>query len=235
MTINFMNIQYMSTNKIIIFGTLDLAELSHYYLSKDTDYEVIGFTVNKEYLTKDFFTPRGSSTSYPVFEFETLETIFPPSEYLLFAPMTGSKMNMVRKRIYEEGKRKGYNFISYVSPKATVCDNKIGENCFILEDNTLQPFTEIGNNVMMWSGNHIGHHGKIDDHVFFTSHVVLSGHCHVKERSWFGVNSTIRDFVTIGEGSLIAMGSMITKSTDDNGFYMGSPAKKQDKSPLDVM
>jgi sugar O-acyltransferase (sialic acid O-acetyltransferase NeuD family) len=149
--------------------------------------------------------------------------------------MTGSKMNMVRKRIYEEGKRKGYNFISYVSPKATVCDNKIGENCFILEDNTLQPFTEIGNNVMMWSGNHIGHHGKIDDHVFFTSHVVLSGHCHVKERSWFGVNSTIRDFVTIGEGSLIAMGSMITKSTDDNGFYMGSPAKKQDKSPLDVM
>ena len=146
----------MSTNKIIIFGTLDLAELSHYYLSKDTDYEVIGFTVNKEYLTKDFFTPRGSSTSYPVFEFETLETIFPPSEYLLFAPMTGAKMNMVRKRIYEEGKRKGYNFISYVSPKATVCDNKIGENCFILEDNTLQPFTEIGNNVMMWSGNHIG-------------------------------------------------------------------------------
>jgi sugar O-acyltransferase (sialic acid O-acetyltransferase NeuD family) len=136
-------------------------------------------------------------------------------------------MNNNRKRIYEEGKKKGYTYISYISSKATICGNKIGENCFILEDNTLQPFTEIGNNVVMWSGNHIGHHGKIEDHVFFTSHVVLSGHCHVKERAWFGVNSTIRDGLTIGEGSLIAMGSAVTKSTDDDGLYMGSPATKQ--------
>ena len=64
---------------------------------------------------------------------------------------------------------------------------------------------------------------------FFTSHVVLSGHCLVKERAWFGVNSTIRDFTTIGEGSLIAMGSVITKDTEDDGFYMGIPAKKQAK------
>jgi acyl-[acyl carrier protein]--UDP-N-acetylglucosamine O-acyltransferase len=89
--------------------------------------------------------------------------------------MTGVKMNNMRKAVYEQGKEMGYEFISYVSSKATVCDNKIGDNCFILEDNTLQPFTEIGNNVVMWSGNHIGHHGKIEDHVFFTSHVVLSG------------------------------------------------------------
>ena len=83
---------------------------------------------------------------------------------------------------------------------------------------------------VMWSGNHIGHHGIIEDHVFFTSHVVLSGHCHVKERSWFGVNATIRDYTTIGEGSLIAMGALITKDTEDNGFYLGYPAKKQGKT-----
>lgn len=235
MIINYTNTQYMSTNKVIIFGVEDSAELAHYYLTKDTSYEIIGFTVNQEFIKDENFKPRNSEKTYSVFPFENIENIFPPSEYLLFAPMTGAKMNLIRKKIYEEGKNKGYKFISYVSPKATVCDNKIGENCFILEDNTLQPFTEIGNNVVMWSGNHIGHHGKIEDHVFFTSHVVLSGHCHVKERAWLGVNSTIRDFVTIGEGSLIAMGSMITKSTEDNGFYLGSPAKKQDKNPLDIM
>ena len=73
-----------------------------------------------------------------------------------------------------KGKKKGYDFYSYVSPKATVLTNKIGENCFILEDNTIQPFVEIGNNCVLWSGNHIGHHGKIDDHVFITSHCVVS-------------------------------------------------------------
>jgi sugar O-acyltransferase (sialic acid O-acetyltransferase NeuD family) len=217
-------------NKVIIFGILDTAELAHYYLTNDSEYEVVAFTVNKEYMKGDTFTPINSDKSYPVVPFEELENTYPPSDYLFFAPMTGVKMNNVRKRIYEEGKEKGYEYISYVSSKATVCDNKVGENCFILEDNTLQPFTEIGNNVVMWSGNHIGHHGKIEDHVFFTSHVVLSGHCLVKERAWIGVNATIRDYITIGEGSLIGMGALVTKNTEDDGLYMGAPAKLQ-KAP----
>jgi sugar O-acyltransferase (sialic acid O-acetyltransferase NeuD family) len=213
---------------VIIFGTLDTAELAHYYLENDSPYTVVAFTVNKEYIKEDTFK------GLPVVPFEELEQHYPPTEYRLFAPMTGVKMNTLRKKIYEEGKARGYEFISYVSSKATVCDNEIGDNCFILEDNTLQPFTKIGNNVVMWSGNHIGHHGIIEDHVFFTSHVVLSGHCHVKERAWFGVNATIRDFTTIGEGSLIAMGALITKDTDDNGFYLGSPARKQAKTALET-
>jgi sugar O-acyltransferase (sialic acid O-acetyltransferase NeuD family) len=209
-------------NKVIIFGTKDTAELAHWYLTNDSNYEIVAFTLNQEYISATEFK------GLPVVPFEELEKLYPPSEYLFFAPMTGIKMNNVRKKIYEEGKKKGYTYISYISSKATICENKIGENCFILEDNTLQPFTEIGNNVVMWSGNHIGHHGKIEDHVFFTSHVVLSGHCHVKERAWFGVNSTIRDGLTIGEGSLIAMGAVITKSTEADGLYMGTPAKKQE-------
>jgi len=216
------------SSKIIIFGTLDTAELAHWYLENDSPYTVAAFTVNKEYIKEDTFK------GLPVVPFEELEQHYPPTEYRLFAPMTGVKMNTLRKKIYEEGKTKGYDFVSYVSSKATVCDNEIGENCFILEDNTLQPFTKIGNNVVMWSGNHIGHHGIIEDHVFFTSHVVLSGHCHVKERAWFGVNSTIRDYITIGEGSLIGMGALITKNTEPNGLYIGAPAKKQEKTALET-
>ena len=143
-------------------------------------------------------------------------------------------MNRNREKIYLEGKARGYEFISYISSKATICDNQIGENCFILEDNTIQPFTSIGNNVVLWSGNHIGHHGRIDDHVFFTSHVVLSGHCHVKSYSFFGVNATIRDYLTIGEGTLVAMGSSVTKATDDWGVYLGNPARKGPKPSNEV-
>lgn len=225
----------MSTNKIIIFGVLDLAELAHYYISRDTDYEIVGFTVNRDYMVNDKFSPKNSNKTYNVYPFENLEDIFSPLEYSLFAPITGSRMNKNRELIYNEGKSKGYSFISYVSPMATINDNIIGENCFIFEDNTLQPFTDIGNNVIIWSGNHIGHHGKIDDHVFITSHVVISGHCHIKSNSWIGVNSTIKDGIVIGEGTLIGMGSLITKSTEDECFYMGSPAKKQDKKPIDVI
>jgi sugar O-acyltransferase (sialic acid O-acetyltransferase NeuD family) len=217
------------TKNVVIFGSNDFAELAHFYLTTDSEYNVVGFTVNEAYKTTDRFK------SLPVVTFESLLTEFPPNEVLLFIPMVGIKMNEVRKTLYLSAKEMGYNFITYVSSKSTNLSESIGENCFILEDNTLQPFTKIGNNVILWSGNHIGHHSIIEDHVFFTSHIVLSGHCRVKQNSWIGVNSTIRDGVTIGESTLIGMGSLITKSTDDYGFYLGSPAKKQINKSIDVL
>ena len=102
----------------------------------------------------------------------------------------------------------------------------LGDNCFILEDNTIQPFTTIGSNVIMWSGNHIGHHSVIRDHVLFTSHVVLSGHCVVEPYCFFGVNSTVRDGLHLAEGTLVAMSAAVTKDTEAWGVYQGLPAKK---------
>ena len=215
-------------SKIIIFGTKDTAQLAHYYLTHDSEHEVVGFTVSVKHKTLDTFC------NLPVIPFENLENIFSNQEYKIFAPMTGKGMNDIRKKIYLDIKSKGYECISYVSSKCTNLSENIGENCFILEDNTIQPFVTIGNNVVLWSGNHIGHHSIIRDNAFFTSHVVLSGHCDVGQNSWFGVNATIRDYTKIGNYSLIAMGSLITKNTDEYGFYMGAPAKKQEKTSLEV-
>ena len=229
---DYTNTQHMFTNKeilkrkVVVFGISDLAELAHYYLTNDSPYEIVAFTVNKEYLLGDTFTPRGTDKIYPVVSFEELEQYYSPTEYLLFAPMTGAKMNTLRKKLYEEGKTKGYEYISYISSKATVCNNKIGENCFIMEDNTIQPFVEVGNNIIMWSGNHIGHHSIIKDNVFFSSHVVLSGHCVVDQYCWLGVNSTIRDHIHLAEGTFVAMSAMIAKNTKPNKRYMGVPAKE---------
>lgn len=206
--------------KIVIFGVLDTAQLAHYYLKKDPSVEVVGFTVNERYLPES-----RHFEGLPVVPFESLHEYFPHARYKLFAPMTGRKMNRQRESIYLQGKEKGYDFISYVSPHATVNDNLIGENCFILEDNTLQPFTRIGNNVVMWSGNHIGHHGEIHDHAFFASHVVLSGHCLVHSYAWLGVNSTITNNCTIAEGTCVAMGALISKDTQPWQLYVGAPAR----------
>ena len=77
---------------------------------------------------------------------------------------------------------------------------------FILENNIIQPYVKIGNNVTLWSGNHIGHHSVIKDHCLFPL-VVISGRVTVDEQCFFGVNSTIRDNITIGKKSMIGAGS----------------------------
>lgn len=208
--------------RVIIFGVADFASLGHFYLNHDTPHEVVAFSVSAEYM------PAGKTfEGLPVVEFEEVERKYSPADYGFFAPMSQRKMGHLREGVYKNIKAKGYEMISYVSSKATVWPGtKIGENCFILEDNTLQPFTPIGNNVVMWSGNHIGHHGIIHDHVLFTSHVVLSGHCTVEPYCFFGVNATIRDGLKIAEGSLIAMAAGVFTDTEPWGVYKGCPAKK---------
>jgi sugar O-acyltransferase (sialic acid O-acetyltransferase NeuD family) len=208
--------------KVIIFGIKDFAELAHFYLTHDSEHEVVAFSVNQEYLPEETIFH-----GLPILPFENIETNLSPSEYHFFAPMSPQKMNRLRESIYNQIKAKDYQFVNYISSKATVFPRQIiGDNCFILEDNTIQPYTSIGNNVIMWSGNHIGHHSVIKDHVMFTSHVVLSGHCIVESHCFFGVNSTLKDGLTIAEGTFLAMGGVLTKNTEAWSVYKGHPAEK---------
>jgi len=216
--------------KVIIFGVQDFAQLANFYLQHDSEHEVVAFSVNREYLPDD-----KSFEGLPVVAFENVEQSYAPADFKFFAPMSPRRMNRLREHIYRQIKEKGYELISYISSKATLFrGTSIGDNCFILEDNTIQPFASVGNNVILWSGNHIGHHSIIKDHVSFTSHVVLSGHCVVEPFSFFGVNSTVRDGIHIAEGSLIGMAAAVTSDTEPWGVYKGNPAKKGETLSTDL-
>jgi sugar O-acyltransferase (sialic acid O-acetyltransferase NeuD family) len=215
--------------KVIIFGIQDFAELAHYYLENDSDHQVAAFCVNEQYLPEN-----RTFKGLPVVAFEDVASLYPTSEYVFFAPMAPQRMNRLREEVYNNIKNKGYRLISYVSSKAAIFDNEIGDNCFILENNTIQPFTTIGNNVILWSGNHIGHHSVIKNHIMFTSHVVLSGHCVVENYCTLGVNATIRDGITIAEGTFVAMAASIIKDTESWGLYKGNPAIKSEKSTREL-
>lgn len=215
--------------KIVIFGTSQLASLAHFYFDEDSPHQVVAFTVDKDYIIEDNY--RG----LPVVAFEDIENHFPPSEYKMFLPISFKQMNYFRKAKFNEAKKKGYQCVNYISSKATTWpDINIGENCFIFEDNTIQPFVKIGNNCVLWSGNHIGHHTIIKDHVFITSHVVISGCCEIGENSFFGVNSTIRDETNIGKASLIGMGAIITKDTPEFSIWIGAKSVLRNGKSIDI-
>lgn len=210
-----------NSKPVIIFGLSDNAQLANFYLTNDSDHTVAGFCVDQKYMPENL-----EYMGLPVYCFEEVEKTCPPEKYNFFAPLAPAKMNGVRQEKYAAIKAKGYGCISYISSKASNFSTKIGENCFILEDNTIQPFTEIGDNVILWSGNHIGHHGKIGDHVMFTSHVVMSGHCEIGNNCFLGVNSTISNGIKLGEGTLVSLGSVIEVDTDPWSIYKGNPATK---------
>lgn len=205
------------SKKAVIFGTGSFGEVAWFYLTHDSEYEVVAFTENP--VSKE--TLKG----LPVVDFSTLEKSHPPESYEILIAVGASKLGAIRREFSEKAKEKGYRLIRYICSKATVWTEDIGENCFIFEDNTIQPFVSIGKNTVLWSGNHIGHHTRIDDDCFITSHVVISGHCHVKKNSFLGVNATLRDGITIGEYNIIGANALIMKNTSDNDVYVPEKTK----------
>jgi sugar O-acyltransferase (sialic acid O-acetyltransferase NeuD family) len=215
--------------KIIIFGSGDIAQIANYYFKIDSTYEVVAFTVNIAYMKENSFE------GLPVVAFEEIKDKYPPSQFKMFIAVSYAQLNKVRERIYNESKAMGYNLVSYISSKCTFLSQyPAGDNCFIFEDNTIQSFVKIGNNVTLWSGNHIGHHSVIKDHNFISSHVVVSGHCIINSNSFIGVNSTLGHNVEIGSENIIGAGCIITKNTDAGEVYVPARSIKLNKSSSDI-
>lgn len=210
----------MSTKPIVVFGgDSDLVELACFYFETDAGRKIAAITMDGAYLKEDTFLGR------PAVAFEDVARHFSPATHDLFVALSYSKVNSVRRRKCQEALAKGYTLPSYVSSRATVFSTlRHGFNCFILEDNTIQPFCRIGNGVTLWSGNHIGHHATIGDYVFITSHVVISGAVVVGEQTFIGVNSTVNDSVKIGRECVIGSGSLVPRDLADLSVVSGEPA-----------
>ncbi len=207
--------------RLIIFGAGEIAQLAHFYFDTDSDYEVVAFTIDGSYIQDPTFC------GLPVIAFEDITNQFPPDENDFFVALSYSKLNAIRKEKYLAAKTLGYQLTSYISSNATVLNQGcIGDNCFIFEDNTIQPFVKIGNNVTLWSGNHIGHHSLIKDHCFIASHVVVSGGVEIGEQCFIGVNATLRDHIKIGERCVLGAGTLLLADADPEGVYIGSSTER---------
>ena len=200
--------------KLVIVGDSAFAAIACEYFTHDSDYEVAGFSVERTWLKHD------TLFDLPMVAFEDLESVFPPSSHDVFVAATYTQMNRLRARLAQAAKDRGYALASYVSSRAFVWGNVIlGEHCFIFEDNTVQPFVEIGDNVVLWSGNHIGHHSRIGSHCFVASHVVVSGFVDIGEYCFIGVNATLINNLSIANDCWIGPGVIITRNTSAGEFY----------------
>jgi len=206
--------------KLLIFGTGTLGEIAGYYFSNDSSYDLIGFVDSA-----DFVNDKTLLMGLPVMNWDDACKNFSSNDVHFFVAIGYRKTNSVRQNRYEQIKAAGYTCASYISSRATVLTQDIGENCFILENNVLQPFTVVGNNVTMWSGNHLGHHSIIEDNVFIASHAVISGKCRIGANSFLGVNCCLHDGVSIGEKSVVGAGAIVATSCEPRSLF--SPVKTE--------
>jgi sugar O-acyltransferase (sialic acid O-acetyltransferase NeuD family) len=199
--------------KVVIFGTSEIAEIVQFYLTHDSEHEVVAFTVDGAYRKEDSFR------DLPLVSFEELETYYPPSEYQLFIAVSYQKVNKLRAEKYFNAKQRGYSFITYISSEASYYGTPVGENTFIFPHCVIQPFSSIGNNCLLFGPNRVSHHCTIEDHCFFASDIVMGGGVVVGEYTFVGLNVTLRNYIKIGKENIIGAGAILLSDTEDKAVY----------------
>ena len=207
--------------KLIIFGLGETADIAYEYFKYDSDYEVIGFTAEDEFITQNEYQ------NLHVIPFNEVTLKYTPEEVYFFVAISFTQLNRIREKCFNLVKQKGYKCANYISSRAFVWHNvEIGENVMIFENNVIQHKVKIGNGVILWSGNHIGHQSIIEDFVYIASHVVISGFCKIGSHSFIGVNATFNDNISIAADTIVGSGSLVVKNFEEMGkVLVGSPAR----------
>ena len=213
------------TRKLVLFGDSAFAEIAREYFDHDSPYEVVAFTVTSDYLREPV------KDGLPVVPFEQVAELYPPDRHDLHVALVYNQLNRPRMAFYAAAKALGYTLANYVSSRAFVWRNvTMGDNVFIFEDNTVQPFVTLGSNLVLWSGNHIGHHSTLRDHSFISSHVVISGFCDIGPACFFGVNSTVGNNVTVGADCLVGSGALVVRDVPAGSLLKGPMTRPEEIS-----
>jgi sugar O-acyltransferase (sialic acid O-acetyltransferase NeuD family) len=211
-------------HKVILFGNGQMASMICFYLRHDSPFEVAAFTVDEEHISEE------TLLGLPVIPFEEIEHRYPPDEFAMSVPISYRKVNQLRAEKYRQAKAKGYGLINYISSKATTWPGLvIGDNCIILEGCIVQPFAELGNNVIMGCSSLVGHDCVIGDHCFLAPGAVTLGYVRIGPYCFLGANSTVRDGITVASECLIGAGVNITRNTEEKQVFIGASTEPLSK------
>ena len=208
------------SKELIVFGSGEIAEVVAFYFEHDAGRKVSGFVVDDDFLERNLFCDK------PIVGTSSVASIFNPETHDAFVAIGYSGLNFLRESKCNELGKLGYSLTSFVSKDACIAPNvQYGSNCLILEHNTVQPFSVVGDNTFLWSGNHVGHHAQVGRNVFISSHCVISGGVSIGNNSFLGVNSTLSDHITIGREVVIGAGSLVLGDVADGGVVLGQRSR----------
>lgn len=214
-----------TTRDVVLFGTGSGAVMARRYFAWDTRHRVRGHLVDREFLADN------TLDGLAIVALDEAPKHFPPDQVLAFVPLGATGLNSVRRQKYEALKALGYDFISYVHGSNSIVGRcEIGENCFVLENQSVNFDAVIENNVVVWSGCQIGDRSCIRSHAFLASHVVLNGDVEIGEEAYLGSNCNVTNGVHVGRQSFIGANALISKHTADGAVHVveGTPAQEID-------
>lgn len=206
--------------KILLAGNAITAEILLAYLRHDERYEVVGLTVDDEFVGK------GDMDSPHTVGLSAAATAFSPRSHRVIMAMGYNDLNRSREAMFERLKAMGYGVETYIHPHARVySDHPVGEGSVVLPGAVIEPHARVGANTMVWSNVTLAHHSSVGDHCWVAAGTVISGKAKVHRNTFLGVSCTVVNAVTVGEFNLVGAGALITRDTKANSVHLARSAE----------
>ena len=209
-------IQKNNPKEIYIFGTGNVSEIiADYVLNKGI--KIRNFV--------DFEMQKKEILNIPIVEYsQKLNKDIP-----IFVAIGYKDLNKHRGEKIEFLKNDGWKLANIIC--SSIKEQILGENIFIANNVTLQPYSKIYSGNFIWDNCVIGHHSCLDVNSWITSGSVIGGYTKIGRNCFLGINTSISHMLTIGEFSFIGAGGLVTKNLKNKSVII---RKSDILSPFDA-
>ena len=115
---------------------------------------------------------------------------------------------------------------TFIHPTAYIAPNvKLGVGCVIMPLVCISSGTTLGKSCIVMVSATIGHDNVFEDYCHIAAQACVGAFLKVCKGVHIGLNSTIREHITIGEYATLGMGAVLTKNIGQKEIWAGNPAK----------
>jgi len=206
--------------KVVVYGNTALSKMLFHDAVGNVNFEIVCFTVDKEYLQNIEFL------GLPQSDFDKIEKTYPADEYDMIAVLSGYRCMRDREKMFLKAKGKGYYLRNYISPKADFSPAiNLGENNIVMAQSHIGIGGSMGNNNIIRQNVYLGHDFHLGNNNFIGPGCNIGGNCIIRNTCFIGLGATIINNITIEDETLIGAGSVVIRNTRPFSQNVGNPAR----------
>lgn len=134
--------------------------------------------------------------------------------------------NRVRAEKHRSLEAVGANMVSIIHPAATVSSHaSIGPGTVVFANAVINPCAVVGAGAIVNTGAIVEHDCVVGDFAHISPNAALAGGVTLGQEVWVGACASIKQLISIGRGSTVGMGAVVTKEVEPGLTVMGNPAR----------
>ena len=203
--------------EVLLFSTNELAQRINYYIENGdsvTPMTVKGFVVDDTYYSENMLDGK------IIYRYSEAKEKF-LGEVSMLVCIGYKNMNENRKNIFQRLQAEGWDISNYISKKSTIESNDMGIGNIFLGRSSFGFKSRLGNGNIFDKGS-LSHHSVAGDFNFFTCDIA-GGNITIGDCCFFGMNSCLKDGISIHDKTLVGASCYLGRSTIKPGICYMAP------------